>query len=232
MLRGHRDVGSYEPVHVRVLKPACRCVARCVDSLGRRFGGPGAVIRAAHRAAESDESDESAVLRLGSLVEGAPRAGRAALRYFADQRDEFERDRAYRLLEAALTAEPVSPIREKHRELFGEEERLGRLPLVDAFAVLAARKPELREVATSAAASAGSEPTAVEAKQQSEERRRVSSMLLDDVDSDGGVCRSGLARSIVAQYLEILEGSDDSDPSRAYFALPRKRVVLVSRLDS
>jgi hypothetical protein len=165
-------------------------------------------------------------------VEGARRDGRAALKYFAYQRDEFERDRAYRLLEAALKGEPVLPIREERRELFGEEERLGRMPLVDAFAVLAGCKPELRELAANAAAGAGGEATAVRAKQQSEERRRVLSILLDDVVGGGGVCDSGLARSIVAQYLQILEGSDDSDPSHAYFALPRKRVVLVSRFES
>jgi hypothetical protein len=207
-------------------------VVRFVDSLGRRFGGRGPVIRAAHRAAESDESDESAALRLSSVVAGARRDARAALKYFADQRDEFERDRAYRLLEAAVKGQPVLPIREERRELFGEEETLGRMPLADAFAVLAGCKPELRELAAEAAASAGSEPTAVQAKQQSGERRRVSSMVLDEVDGGGGVCGSGLARSIVAQYLQILEGSDDSDPALAYFALPRKRVVLISRFDA
>jgi hypothetical protein len=207
-------------------------VPRIVDSLRRRLGGPGRVIRAAHAAAESDDPDESAALRLSSVVASARRDARAALKYFASRRGDFERDRAYRLLEAAVKGESVVPIRQECRAVFVEEEKLGRMPLADAFGVLAELKPELRKLADDAAASASSQVTPVQAIQDSEERRRLSATLLDDVDHGRGLSGSGLARSIVAQYLQILEGSDDSDPSRPYFALARKRVVLTSRFDS
>jgi hypothetical protein len=207
-------------------------MVRFIGSLGRGFGGPNPVVRAAHRAAESDEPDESAVLRLSSVVASAGRDARVALKYFADYRGEFETDRAYRLLEAAVKGEAVLPIREDCRELFGEEERLGRMPLADAFAVLAECTPGLRELAASASASADGEARAVEAKRESEERRGASSMLLYEADDGDALLDSVIARSIVAQYLQILEGSDDSDPSCAYFALPRKRVVLVTRFGS
>jgi hypothetical protein len=197
-----------------------------------RSGGPNPAVRAALHAAHSDEPDDRAVQRLNAVAAGRRGDVRAALDFFAKCRDRFDMDRAYRLLEAAVNEEAVLPIRDDRREMFGEEERLGRMPLADAFAVLAECQPGLRELAARAEVRADSQTMAAQATEGSEDGPRASSMLLNEKGRSGGVCDSVLARSIAAQYLAILDGSDRSDPSCAYFALPRKRVVLASRFDS
>jgi hypothetical protein len=59
-------------------------------------------------------------------------------------RDTFVDDRAYRLLVAIRDRSPVPEIELSQRELFAQEQRLGRLPLPDAFAQLAELDPTLR----------------------------------------------------------------------------------------
>jgi hypothetical protein len=107
--------------------------------------GISAVIASARQAAMSGAEDEAAcqVLRAGLPKDREP-VGKALAR-LADLRVNYLEDRAFRLLQAASTDSPVQPIDAQHRELYLEEARLGRMPLAEAFAYLAALEPRLTQ---------------------------------------------------------------------------------------
>ena len=176
-------------------------------------GAGTAVIRAALGAAYSSASDDDATLRLSNETAPDPTAIREAQRFFESRRDEFINDRAYRLLVALARGDGWVPaISEANRERFDSEAHLGRLPLRDAFALLADRKPELRSLASSAATC----PT-------------PSDILLDPAGHPDSLCESNLAVSIATQFLAIQRGQHEGDPATSYFALPKKTVVLTTR---
>ncbi len=189
----------------------------------QRFTGGNEVARAALRAAYSNVSDEQAAWQLRDIVASNTASLRAALRLFAEPRDRFDMDRAYRLLDAAMNGGPVQPIPEERRELFQREESLGRMPLADAFTFLADHEPRLRECATASEANLG-------ASQSHERRRKMTVWEVLGVDGHGDpLCKTELARSIAVQYLGIVDGSRSGDSSLSYFALPGKVGVLSTR---
>jgi hypothetical protein len=175
-----------------------------------RGAGRGIPLRAALRAAHSAESDEDARSRLSHELGGSKRDIHHALNILAAKRDQFDMDRAYRLLHAAITSDPVESIRSDLRELFSQEEQLGRIPLAQAFAFLAERQPGLSHLHAAAAqpVSALLGPAA----------RNCSDPLL----------RSQLALSVVSQHLAIQSGSQEGDISCSYFSAPRKTITLSS----
>jgi len=184
-------------------------------------------MRAALRAAHSELSDDEAVGVVRASREVSPDDIRCALKHYAGMRDRFDTDRAYRLLEAAATGESVQPIAREREGLFRREEKLGRSPLEAAFAVLAEHWPGLLELAVAAEASGRSEISATE---KARHRSRAVEMLLRAEKTDQ-LRSSPLAASIVEQYLSILDGTDQGDVSRSYFALPRKKIVRTTRFD-
>ncbi len=190
--------------------------------------GKRAVIREALRAAQSSATDECAREQLAQKVLLSSSDAHAALKFFSDRRDRFDMDRAYRLLVAAIASDHVEPVPASRREQFAREEWLGRLPLDEAFAFLAAHDQRLETLAAVAANSREESPTA-----DGLPARMPPPPLLPSASDDmyALLHESPLARSIATQYLSILDGSDTAEPSASYFALRRKAVVLVTTFD-
>jgi hypothetical protein len=92
--------------------------------------------------AYSTLSDEEACAMLREWIGAADGVVQEAVESSAQSRRDYAHDRAYRLLSAALSNEPVQPIDPVSSRLFREEENLGRLPLGEAFDLLAAREPK------------------------------------------------------------------------------------------
>jgi hypothetical protein len=197
----------------------------------------GKAFRAALRAAHSIENDVDARQQLkDDLAKGEPGANKA-LEILARMRDQFDMDRAYRLLYATITDTSVQPISTANYDLFVLEERLGRLPLAKAFAFLAERRPSLLQV-EQVAESEGSGRNAFSVKEgvadgDASVPPRISTVLGPAAQGSGDpLLRSQLALSIASQYLAILEGSHDGDVSCSYFASPKKKIVLSTRFDA
>lgn len=193
----------------------------------RNFRGRNLVARLALDAAYSAASDEVAVRRLRDHVTSHPAEARAALKLYAQRRDRFDLDRAYRLLAAAVTGEAVQPIPSDRYGLFDRERQLGRMPLSEAFAVLADREPQLRNLAAAARSKAHS-TGATHSPDEDAETTTSWKAPPDENAQDDPLYRSELARSIATQYLAIVDGSHDGDASSSYFALPRKKIVLTT----
>jgi hypothetical protein len=195
---------------------------------GRRiFQGGNVVARVALDAAYSAASDEVAAQRLRDEAASRPADARAALKLYAQRRDRFDMDRAYRLLAAAVSGEAVQAIPSDRRGLFDRERHLGRMPLSEAFAVLADREPRLRKLA--AAASSKARSTSPTTSPDDDTETSTSWRAPPDAKAqDDPLYQSELARAIATQYLAILDGSHDGDASSSYFALPRKNVVLTT----
>jgi hypothetical protein len=158
--------------------------------------------------------DEDAANRLRPVVAKDPAQARAALAELAHIRYRFDFDRAYRLLDAALTGNPVQSISEDKRDLFFREETLGRMPLADAFTYLVSMEPRLKGLAN------GDSTTTA----------RLPEVLLDREEHDSFL-ESELTRALCMQYLAIVDGSSSGDvsSSSSFFELPRKKVIFSSR---
>jgi hypothetical protein len=83
------------------------------------------IVGAALSLARTNISDADARLRLDQETRPAQPAARRALKLLSTSREEFDHDRAYRLLEASLNNGPVQPIKHTHSELFSREKTLG-----------------------------------------------------------------------------------------------------------
>jgi hypothetical protein len=167
-------------------------------------------MRAAIRLAHSDLDDEAACAQLRESTRGQPHGIRSALSVFGSSRDEFDSDRAYRLLQAVVSGGEVLPMTPRLRERFEGEARLGRMPMSEAVGFLRELQPALPDL------------------------RSVSAISLNAVlgpraeHSDMLVC-SQLALSIATQYLAIVNGRRDlGSTDTAYFAVPRKIVVSLA----
>lgn len=102
------------------------------------------VYTAAVSQAKRDVSDESAAVALRAEIGDIPAS--VLDREIRDwgERQDYLKDRAYRLLVAARDGASASPIQASHRIVFEQEAILGRLPMTDAFQRLADAEPELR----------------------------------------------------------------------------------------
>jgi hypothetical protein len=184
------------------------------------------ILRAAQQAAYSARPDADAMQTLEPLIKAHPRAAHSALRHLTNMRYRFDFDRAYRLLAAAVDQDSVRPTPPALRELFAREEQLGRMPLVEAFTLLANYEPRLREIADHS-----DTPTAPTQPTNESELALSSPHILLASRSDGDpLYTSELARSICHQYISIIRDAHAGDLSRSYFALPNKLVILATRL--
>lgn len=91
----------------------------------------GPVEHAAREMAYENVSDEEARDRLRAQITD-DQAARSAAEMLAPHRDSYIKDRAYRLLTAALDQTDVRPLDPSLRDDFLHEEALGRMPLEEA----------------------------------------------------------------------------------------------------
>jgi hypothetical protein len=192
-----------------VLRQLMTVPSRALRRREQQWAARGVAPRAALRAAHSVESDEDARRRLKDEIASNGQGVREALAIFSKMREQYDTDRAYRLLYAVLTDTPVEPVAADHRDLFSREEQLGRMPLTEAFSFLAKHQPMLLEAAAPV------------------------SLLLGPAAQDctDRLLESQLALSIASQHLAILDGSHDGDDSCSYFLSPNKRMTLSSVFD-
>jgi hypothetical protein len=145
-------------------KPTFRGFVRAVWTLvsnqaGRELKKMGQVRPELMRAVYSHLSDEEAANRLRDVVRSDPPGARATLTYVTRIRDgscEYDTDRAYRVLRAAMSDASPEPASPGKAEPFERQRELGWSSLDEAFDQLADAVPELAEVAQTAE----SEPSA------------------------------------------------------------------------
>jgi hypothetical protein len=130
----------------------------------------------------------------------------------ADRR-EYGADRAYRLLQAAISNRGVEQIKHERAELFTREATLGRMAMSEALDVLRELQPGLPEPGSDAFVASS-----------------LSTLLGPrTVDSGDALVRSQLALSIATQYVAIIHGrSDLGSVTTSYFSAPRKIVVSLA----
>lgn len=179
--------------------------------------------RAALKAAHSELNDVEAGKSLREQIQLHPRGARSALSLLGLTRDEFASDRAYRLLEAAIKNVSVEPVRGEMTDLFSREEKLGRLPLRDAFASLEQLEPALKSYEQVSTGAAHDRQTA---------RHSIGALVGPTASNDDPLIRSQLALSVASQFLAIvLDGASNlGDINTSYFSSPRKLVVRSATL--
>lgn len=99
----------------------------------------------------SSLTDREAARRLEDLVRRHPRAAeitKSRARREMTQNPGYVTDRSWRLLNAAMTRTAPAPVPPERADVYEQESTLGRRPLRDAFASLAAAEPELAKLAT------------------------------------------------------------------------------------
>lgn len=161
---------------------------------------------AALELAYKDKSDESLRDELAVRSGRDARCGEKAIGILARGRTSFVSDRAYRLLVAAVSDRGVEPIDASVRELFDEEERLGRLPLGEAYARLAESEPRLREVEARVRQEEWSGGYEDPAHHLPTFVREAVEELVGVRARRGGVLATDLANSLVQLYLLIVGG--------------------------
>ena len=115
--------------------------------IGYKHGNPPdrvRIRRLAYIQAMVEESDERALAAIADDVQRHPKAAREARERFTGL--YYDGDRAIRLINAAMHGMPMQPIRPECVESFGQEARLGRMPLREAFAEMVSREPELEGI--------------------------------------------------------------------------------------
>ena len=148
-----------------------------------------------------------------------------AVEWLGRDRGDYIGDRAYRLLTAAVAGLPVRPIDPAVSDLFAREERLGRVPVEQAFEELAALEPKLLEVRSrlTAAAAPVNGPTLWPSREASEALRGVVGVAATSADP---LLQTDLAHSIALHYLSIITtGGPGGERATPYFDAPRKASV-------
>jgi hypothetical protein len=219
-----------------MLRPLLHKLAAPVEAIARsrqeRWATRGALAQAALRAAHSSQPDEDARRRLRDELGSSLNDASAALQILALHRDQFDMDRAYRLLSAAVRDVPVLPISPDRDQQFSLEDQLGRMPLTDAFAVLAQRQPMLLQLEASAratGASARADPTTRPRADSVKTYNlpRVSTLLGHGApDGADPLLKSPLALSIASHYLEVVLECSSADSTASYFSSPTKKMML------
>jgi hypothetical protein len=178
------------------------------------------ITQSALRQAASVEDDETAAAALRDSVKDGGVAVLDAIEDLGDPRDNFLYDRSYRLLTAAVDGSPVRPIDPTIRDLFLAEERLGRLPLKDAFVWLAQMEPrlldlegEVRERHWDRADDPGHQVHRFVV-------RRAGQLVGFGVRGKGWLIRSDIAEAVVLRYLLAVAGTDGGDETSPLFARP------------
>src|ERR1700733_6568309 len=139
----------------------------------------------------------------------------------------YVRDRATRLLQAAWSGEPVTAMPSEHAELFQREERLGRMPMGEAYRDLSELEPRLKSLqsmVTSWDASGGQQRPAGAleiVKSKGEIRRRAGGLIGPRSHQDDPVLKSNMALNIVYRCLYALQGDTVlGDLQTSYFSAP------------
>lgn len=204
-----------------------------IQAANERSERIGPTLRAAMKAAYSPLGDEAARMELASRLASDPEILREATLDLSDHRRDYARDRAYRLLSAAVAGTPVEPTPPERRELFAEEEVLGRMPIEQAFEQLAELQPLLLEAKRQAQArDTNIEPSerakgALSALHRSEADREIAG----EASEDRELLNTTVANSIVNQYLQQLAGVPEmGTPSASYFDAPRLVVFRSARI--
>jgi hypothetical protein len=174
---------------------------------GRELKKMGRVRPELMRTVYSHLSDEEAADRLRDVVRSDRLGARATLAYVTRIRDgscEYETDRAYRVLRAAVSEAPPEPVSSGNEALFERQRELGWSPLGQAFDQLADAVPELAEVAQTVE----SEPST------SDWIRRVEKVIGPRSPQTDPLLGSQLAVTVVARYLRVVSRSGDRDSLR------------------
>jgi hypothetical protein len=156
--------------------------------------------------AGSPANDEDVASRMRRRVKD-PEAVQFALQELRPRRGDFLDDRAYRILEAVDTGQPVAPVDPACEENFRAQERLARLPLREAFAALADLAPGLLLLETRVAdggwrADAGDPDLGLDAYVD----QRLDEVLKSSESSPDPLLSSTVARTIATLYLTIISG--------------------------
>lgn len=163
------------------------------------------IVTVARLLAGSPAGDEILARRLRARFKDRE-AAEFALHQLEGSRSEFLDDRAYRLLYAAANDVPV-PAVDLHAEAsLTAQERLGRLPLRDAFASVAEHAPGLRVLEAQVTDSSWREDE-LRSDLQAYVIDQVSEVL--EVDSERyPVHGSQIARLIASHYLLLISGEE------------------------
>jgi hypothetical protein len=182
-------------------------------------------LKAARDLAYSTMPDDHALRELQSRVERDEVGLEVAIGQTAGRRSDYISDRAFRLLSPVAERTQVRPIDRAFADLFAHEEELGRLPLREAFKVLADLEPGLRDLATRGMVSGVDASTPRPFDQQAVRRpgRAEESRLVGiGAGSETPLLGSDIAASIVRQYLDIDAGRMPGDLNKPYFDAPRR----------
>jgi hypothetical protein len=184
------------------------------------------VAQAAKHLAYSTLDDEAARAELLSRVTAPPELLRETAIYLSRRREDYVRDRAYRLVSAAAADGSVQPVPPERAEQFAREEALGRVSMEEAFKQLTAIEPALaaieQQVRTGRHAAGGEGPSTI----SKEVQERLSKLVGGGATRDDELLRSTLAGSLAGQYLEIIAGATHlGAPSESFFETPRKSFV-------
>jgi hypothetical protein len=164
------------------------------------------VVTVARLLSGSPADDEEVAGRMRRRVKD-PEAVQLALHELQPRRTDFLDDRAYRILEAVGTGQPVAPVDPAFEENFRAQERLARLPLKEAYASLADLAPGLRLLEARVAdgrwrADARDPDLGLDAYVD----QRLDDVLKSSDSSGIGVVGSVVARTIATMYLTIISG--------------------------
>jgi hypothetical protein len=173
------------------------------------------------RLAESELTDVEAKRQLREEVLAHPDAARKHLAHLAVLRDDFVRDRAFRLLAAAVDDSAVEPIPPGSVDLFAREEQLGRMTIREAFARLTELCPELAEFEAEAAAG----------RWTVESRDSMCVPLGGLIEEGDPLLRSDLMLNIAMHYLMAVAGSERaSDVDSPYLGARRRFGVTTATI--
>jgi hypothetical protein len=141
----------------------------------------------------------------------APASAKDAFRRLSLQPDAFDYDRAFRLLEAAVNDASVKRANPARADLYRREAELGKLPLVDSFAILRKLVPELTDLEPEAAPN-GSPGMDSGNEADSSERelaviRRLQAITGPKARNEDPLVRSHIAYAVAHFYLSTRHGS-------------------------
>jgi hypothetical protein len=187
-------------------------------------GGAADIYGQVMRAARSAKSDGDAMPALVTSVAVAQAGAQRALAILSVRRSDYLSDRAFRLLSAAMVpGATVVPEEGTGGSLYRQEERLGRLPLKQAYAELVEREPRLREVDPAAQAKQAIDGLEEPGKRTSPS---VEALVGPRAEHADPVMRSRLALDIARCYIQSAKEQRNEKLDVSYFANPACLVTL------
>ena len=198
-----------------------------VQAEKERYERTGPSETAAIELAHSRLDDETTTAKLRERLDASPAVLKEATIAMSKHREDYLRDRAYRLLSAVAADGPVQPVPPERAELFAREEALGHMPIREAFALLAESEPRLANMERRARAR--SRPPDAGCQLAEDISRPLHRLVGGGAEVEDELLRTSLATSIVHQYLQLLSGDEGSvSTDTPYWELPKRMVVLTS----